>query len=402
MTVATKAPPLAFTVPVDSMFGPAIKVGSIVPARGEKPIISNIRFSVNNGVLELEGTDLKAFLRHSIPAATITTSGSGLLAGSRLLEVLKEFRGAEATFVFDPRGGCRLTTTGNTYKLVGDDPRDFPTLARFDTDPGFQIKGSALVDMVNKTEFAAADEQTRYAIGGVNFELKGSRFRLAATDTKRIAVAQQTLQIPLRPDGQPEVADFSVVAPLSFFRLLKRVISKDLMESMVTIGVSGPYLFVRLPNAIVHTLLVAGRFPAYEEGFKAVLSKYIDCTVETFATLLKRAILVEAGKAVFEFSPNLLTLRSEMPTVGASSVSMPTPYTGEVTKIGFSPLFIKEALEVMTSERCRFAFDGPKKIATLKEIVVSADVAKGELVSDCFAYAIMPVVIPGEDRSAND
>jgi len=382
---------LAFSVSVDSLLDAAIKVGSIVPARGDKPIVSNMKLSVHNGVLELSGTDLRAGIYHQLTSATVVTDGTGLIGGSRLLEVLKEFKGEEAAFSFDLRGGCKFAVKNDMIQIPGDDPRDFPKPSRFDSEAGFQITGRDLIDMIDKTEFAAAPEQNRLAINGVLFELKSGRFRLVATDTKRISYAQRAIQT--------DIADFSVVAPLPCLKLLKRAIDKKASAYQVTIGVSGSFLFVRTQGATVYTLVLNGRYPTYEDGFKAVLSKHIDFNVDTMLTLLRKIMLIDPNGATFDFAPGWLTVKSQLPTVGVGDIKMPTTYTGDTVRVGFSPKFIQEALESTPMDRCRLSFDGPKKIGLLKELKAS-DV--GEVVSDDFCYAVMPTALPGVSSKSTD
>ena len=392
--MTTAAPPatkLSFSVSVDALLDAAIKVGSIVPAKGDKPIVSNMKLSVHNGILELSGTDLRAVIYHQLPTATVVTEGIGLIGGGRLLEILKEFKNETAAFSFDLRGGCRFTVKNDTLKVLGDDPRDFPTLSRFDTDAGFQITGSDLIDMIDKTEFAAAPEQNRLAINGVLFELKAGRFRLVSTDTKRISYAQKTVQ--------SEVADFAVVAPLPCLKLLKRSISKNILAQPVTVGVKGSFLFVRIQGSTVYTVVLNGRYPPYEDGFKVVLGKHVDFNVTSLLTLLRRVTLVDPGGAAFEFTTGKLTVKSQLPTVGMGDITMPINYTGDTVRVGFSPKFIQEALEAISMDRIRIAFDGPKKIGLLKELKVTDT---GEIVSDDFSYAVMPIVLPGEVRRSLD
>jgi DNA polymerase III subunit beta len=399
MTATNQEPKLSFTVPVNSLLDAAIKVGSIVPAKGDKPIVSNMKFSVEKGVLEIAGTDLRAFLYHQIPDAKIATEASALVSGARLLEILKEFKGSDATLILDPRGTCRFKSKDDTLKIMSDDVRDFPTLSRFDAEPGFEILGADLLEMIQKTEFAANPEQNRLAIHGVCFELKAGRFRLVATDVKRIAYVQRQVPLPLTAEGLPALPDFTAVAPLSALTMLRRAISKDNATKLITIGLAGSYLFFRMPNVTAYALTLNGKFPAYEDGFRATLTKHIDLGVDALLALVKKITLVDPDGASFEFSSGKLSLRSQKPTIGVGDVSMPVHYTGDVVKIGFCPRFIQDALDAMTSDRCRFSFDGPKKIGLLRELDVNDT---GEVVSDDYCCAVMPIVITTTIASADD
>jgi DNA polymerase-3 subunit beta len=258
MTTQTVATKLQLVSPVDAMLEATAKVISVVPVKSPKPVLSNIRFTIQDGVLEIAGTDLVAGIYYSIPAATIANEGSGLLNGIRLSELLKEFRGSEAKVAFNPRGGCTFKAKGGRYKIVGDDPRDYPIVPRFEGKPGFTILGTDVIDMVKKTIFAVAPQESRLTTNGVLFELKGTQFRLAATDHRRISITERQVEA--------SVEDFSVSVPPEFLKAMLKVSSKDVASGKATIGVHGKKIFYKVGTATVYATVLNGKFPPYEEG----------------------------------------------------------------------------------------------------------------------------------------
>lgn len=377
---------LSFTAPVDALLEAASKIMSVVPAKSPKPVLTNIKFGTVDGKLELSGADVGAGIYYAIPAATVTAEGTGLLNGTTLLETLKEFRGSDATIVFNPRGGCRFKASGGDFKIVGDDPRDYPHIVRFEHHPGINIPGTDLVDMVKKSAFAIAEEESRMATSGVLFEHLAGRFRLVATDNKRMAINQRNVEAG--------AADFSVTVPPGFLKALLKVVSKDVAGNQATIGVDSNRIFFRLSTATVYSSVLDGKFPPYEEALKIVLSQSIDCSVATLLATIRRACLVDKDLCAFNFTVDEMRLKSSNSSVGTGSAEMAIHYEGPDVRVGLNPVFVREGLEAMTSKRCRFMFQGPKNAGILKELLSGSD--GSETVSDRFVYAVLPILLPKE------
>jgi len=391
---------LKIIAPVDALLEATAKLLVVVPAKSSRPVLSNIQFTVREGILELSGTDSVAGIHYAVPAATVKEEGSGLLNGARFAELLKEFRGAEARISFNPSGGCQFRAKGGNYKVVGDDVRDYPKLPRFEGKKGFDIFGADLVDMIKKTEFAAAPEESRLTINGVLFELKAGRFRLVATDNKRMSINERLIEVS-------ELDDFSVSLPAEFLRATLKVTSKDLASKNSTLGLAGTKVFYRIPGATVYSTILQGTYPPYGEALGLRLGHHIDCNVKELLSTLRRAMLVNSDLAAFNFERNALRLESLSSTVGVGTADMETefepPEGAERIRVGFNPSFFKDALEAMTTKRCRFYFHGPRNAGVLKELICGPtigpdgmDLGEQELVSDQFVYAVMPAMLPRE------
>ena len=380
---------LGIVSPVDSLLEATVKLLSVVPAKSPKPVLSNIRFSVRDGVLELTGTDFVAGIHYMIPAASIKSEGEGLLNGIKFSELLKEFRGTEARIAFSGRGGCKFKAKGGNYKVVGDDIRDYPKTPRFEKNKGLDILASDLVEMIKKAIFAAAPEESRLSINGVLVELKGDQLRLAATDNKRMAITER--KVTASVDG------FRVAVPSAFLKAILKVTSRDLDSKTATVGVSGTKIFYRIPGVTVYSTILQGEFPPYEEALKIKLKHHVDCSTKSLLNTLRRAMLVNTDLIAFNFEPNALRLSAVSSSVGAGTADMETGFTPpegqEKIQVGFNPSYFKDALEVVTAKRCRFLFEGPRNAGILKELVTDDD---GETVSEQFIYAVMPALLPRE------
>lgn len=392
-TAQAKKTKLTFTCPVDALLEATAKLLSVVPAKSPKPVLSNIHFAIRDGALELSGTDFTAGIHYSIPGAEVLEEGEGLLNGARFSELLKEFRGAEAKVVFNPRGGCQFRAKGGRYKVVGDDIRDYPKTRRFEGKSGLPIIGAELVDMIKKTAFAAAPEESRLTINGVLFEFKEGRFRLVATDNKRMAITEREIDADVEP--------FAVSVPQAFVKAVLKVTTKDVAGKDAVLGVTKTKIFFRLPTSTVYSTVLQGTYPPYQEALGIALDYNIECSTGELLSAIRRASLANDSLTSFVFTDELLSLSAASSSYGAGCALMPTqlrlPDDVEKVRVGFNPSYFKDALEAMTAKRCRLYFQGPKNAGVLKEIVtVGEGEETKEVLSNKFTYAVMPALLPRE------
>jgi DNA polymerase-3 subunit beta len=176
-----------------------------------------------------------------------------------------------------------------------------------------------------------------------------------------------------------------------------KVTTKDVASKPATLGVIGTKIFYLLPGVTVYSTILQGNYPPYEEAMGIKLGHHFDCNTSELLTTLRRSMLVSNALAAFVFTEDRLNLNSATSSVGAGAADMEIPLKRpevvEKIRVGFNPKYFKDALEAMTTKRCRMLFEGPKKAGILKEITV----ADGkEAVSDQFIYAVMPALLPKE------
>jgi DNA polymerase-3 subunit beta len=355
---------------------------AIVPAKGPKPFLSNILLRTQDGALEVFGTDLEISLRLRVERVEVVREGTVLVNAARALAILREFQGERVELEADERSGCVLKTPDARYHVLGDDPQDYPELPKLDFEGSVTLKAQDLVQMVARTHFAAATEKTRYAMNGILLDLKEKRLRLVATDGKRLALAEKSL------DEAVSKPVFAVV-PTKGLTLLRNLLAQG--EESVQLRFEESQVFLRTSRAVLAARLVEGHFPPYEDVLPKVLEKKLDLDREAFQAALRRAALLttrESQAVRFQFSREGLDLTARVPEVGESRVRFGIDYPFEKLEIGFNPQFLQDALKVIESRTIRFELKDGQSAALVKELQAT-DAGPVEVAG--FLYVIMPI-----------
>jgi DNA polymerase-3 subunit beta len=343
---------------------------SVTLTRTPKPILQCVRITAEADCLTLIAYDQEVGLRYRIREVEVSSPGETLVPGDRLGPIIRE--SSDETMAFEICDNLlHIRGADSHFQIVGQDVREFPPVPDMEGEPSFTIKVGALREAVEKTLFAAARENTRYAINGVLWETKGKRLNLVATDGRRLAMSGAVLE---KSSGE----DVRSIVPSKALALLGRLHLDA--DAMMEIRLTSNQVVMRSERATISSVLVEGHFPKYEDVIPADLDKTITVqTAELLSAVRRAALLTDAeSKGIrLSLSSEGLILSSRTPEQGEATVRMKVDYQGDELLIGFNPEFVIDALKVC----------GETTTVELKESSKPGVIKSG---SD-FKYVVMPV-----------
>jgi DNA polymerase-3 subunit beta len=347
-------------------------VGSVVPAKTTKPILQNILLTAGDGEIQLFATDLEMAAKVTIDAVKVHKQGTVLLPSRETSALLRELNDPTVTLERGQEQKCRLESGGGSFVLLGDDPDQFPEDTQLKSSKKITVPAGRLQRMIQETAFAAAREETRYAIHGIMVDLAAGCLRLVATDGRRLAMSYQNLD-----SGRTE---FRVVVPLRAVATLSRAIQEGSKDD-VQIAVGDKQIEFTYGRVRLLSQLLDSRFPDYE----SVVPKAADTTVELNraqleSSLRKTAILCadDLRMVKFEVRDSSLRLLAENSTRGRADVLMDVTTKGAGGAINFNPDYILEALRVCELDTVRL---------DMSDDSMPAKFTLGE----SFTYVVMPI-----------
>src|SRR5262245_19895496 len=251
-------------------------VGSVVPVKTTRPVLENVLLTAADGELTLFATDLEMAAKVQMDAVKVHRKGVVLLPARESTALLRELSDPTVTLERSDQR-CRIDSGGGSFVLLGDDPDQFPEDAPVKGSKTIAVPAGRLLRMIQETTFAAAREETRYAIHGVMFDLASGCLRLVATDGRRLALSYQNID-----SGK---AEFRVVVPLRALAALARAIP-DGSKDELAIAVGDKQIEFRFGKVRLLSQLLDSRFPDYE----GVIPKAVDTTVELNKAMLESSL----------------------------------------------------------------------------------------------------------------
>lgn len=318
-----------------------------IPARDVKPILKNVKAIAGEDRCTLMATDMEVGIRLDVQGLTILEPGEAILPAAKLLAILRETRDGELTIEADP-SACVVKGPSLEFEMPSEDPAQFPDLPTFAEDKFHEITSGSLREMIRRTVFAAADgDAVRFSMTGVLWELEDNVAKLAATDGRRLALAQGTAT----GCGGHTTKGQAPVVPTKAMNLLERNLQDD--EETVKICLRPNEVLFRTERAVVYSRLVEGRFPDYKQVMPKKQGTRIVLQAAPFQAAVRQAAIMtdeDSKRVTFRFSKNNLTLKAQGATAGRSKVELPIEYDGKTLEIGFNPTYLVDMLKILPPE----------------------------------------------------
>ena len=171
-----------------------------------------------------------------------------------LLDTLKTLPEQPLTFSVDEKtNGVEITSENGKYKLAGENGDDFPKIPVAENVTDLSISASVLSKAVNKTLFAASNDELRPAMTGVYFQLDQDGTTFVATDAHKLVRYK-------RADAKSEKSS-SFIIPKKALTLLKTGLPME--ESSVTISFNNSNAFFSFGNINLICRLIDAKYPDY-------------------------------------------------------------------------------------------------------------------------------------------
>jgi DNA polymerase-3 subunit beta len=331
-------------------------ISGVIPSRSPRPILQNMKFSADaDGDATLTATDLEASIIHRPLGVVVDQPGSAILPP----KVTSIFGSAPDIDIRLATDGDTLTVRGqqSRFNLPSEDATLFPEPPAWTAESWWTVKAADLRKMIRRTITSTDETSTRYALGGVLFELADATLTLVGTDGRRLCQAVA----PVESEGSPVVPSGSPVVPVKALKLIDRNLDDD--EATVDLafvggvgansGASAIMLRTGDGRTTIYSRLVEGRFPAYRDVYPTETPVRIPLDVASLRQVVGQAAIMtsdESRGVDLEFGADVLTLQSTAADVGSAQITMPIDHREPAVSITFDPRYLQDVLKTVDDD----------------------------------------------------
>jgi DNA polymerase III subunit beta len=340
---------MRFSIERDGLLKPLQAVHGVVERRQALPILSNVLIKAADGQLSLTGTDTEVELIARQDAA-IDEPGEVTVPARKLLDILRALP-ADGMVSFLSEGERVSLRCGRSRFTLATLPAvDFPATEALVDASRVRISPTTLRRLIELTQFGMAQQDVRYYLNGMLFELSGRRLRTVATDGHRLALAEGEV------DSEADVQSRDLIVPRKAVVELLKVINAagDSLELLV--GANAIQLDT---GAVAFTSkLIDGKFPDYRRVIpdRDENAKVIVADRDLVRQSLQRAAILsnEKYRAVrLALEPNQLLVAASNPDLEEAEDVVEVDYEGDALEIGFNVNYLIDALGTVPSDRVR-------------------------------------------------
>ena len=350
---------------------------SIAPLKTPKPIAKHALLQAEDDTLTVFATDFEMSVKITLDSAKVSKPGSVLLPAKETHALLREIQDPTVTLESE-EARCTLRSGGGSFVLVGDDPEQFPRTIELQDGHKITLPAARFLELIRRTSFAAAREESRYSISGLLLECSESRLRAVATDGRRLALAYENLE--------GDVPECRMIVPLRALQALSRALpeSGDAPIEITFSENQAGFSFGQAGSALrmlLVTQLLDSRFPDYEAVIPRAAETTIEMSRDLLESNLRRVAVLTSGDvrvARFNFGSSTLELTAESSGVGRADVVMDVDVKGAGGWIGFNPDYVLEALKVADYDVIRLDMTDDETPAKFT-------------LGEAFTYVLMPI-----------
>src|SRR6187402_2027261 len=334
-------------------------ISGVINANTVLPILEDFLFEVEKNKLTVVATDLETVMKVHLEVEA-KDSGKVCIPAKILMDSLKNISEQPLAFTIDKNFGIEITSDNGKYKVMGENPDNFPKEPVADDTTSFTMTSSALITAINKTLFAVSNDDLRPAMTGVFFELNKDSIQFVATDAHRLVRYKRTEVSCPKQD--------SFIVPRKPLNLLKAALPSN--EDEITISYNSNHLFVKHGTTQMSCRLIDARFPDYKVVIPADNPYKMTVGKGDFQSALRR-VNVFSNKSTNQVALNISGSELQLAAQDVDfsfegNERMACQYDGEDLQIAFNAKFLIEMLGGADTGDINMELSTPTKAGIIK------------------------------------
>jgi DNA polymerase-3 subunit beta len=314
-------------------------VHRVVERRNTIPILANVLLRAGDGGLRLQATDLDLEIVETAPAE-VAQAGATTVPAHTFYDIVRKLPdGSQVSLEMGGERGTLVIRAGRSrFTLQTLPDSDFPDLAAGELPVRFNVGATDLRRLIEKTQFAISNEETRYYLNGIYLhvaETAGvSTLRAVATDGHRLA----RIEIPA-PEGAKGMP--GVIVPRKTVAEIQRLVEDP--EGEVAVELSPSKIRISIGAIVLTSKLIDGAFPDYNRVIPTGNDKRLTVDRAEFASAVDRVSTIssERGRAVkLSLADRKLVLTVTNPDSGNATEEIEVDYDSEPLDIGFNSRYL--------------------------------------------------------------
>ncbi len=326
------------------------KIQSIIASKPAIPILANVLIEAMDDQLIISATDLSVSMCCFIEAKVIE-EGAIALPARRFFQLVREITSPQIKISAPTTEVAEITTGSSVFKINGMSKTEFPAFPDLTGSLKVSLPNATLKQMLSKTVFSAAKEDSRYMLNGVRIRIADQKSTFIGTDGKRLAKSMTSVSV------DPSVQGAYVVPLKAVDEMIKML---DDSDNEATLLLAGDKISLESGSLTLVSKLLAGQYPDVERVIPSKLNYQFAIHREELMALLRQISLFtsETSSSVrFSFETGQLHLAAMSNDIGEGRVSMPVDFSGPKLDIAFNPYFFLDILRHSTEETVLFGLN---------------------------------------------
>ncbi len=330
---------MKFSVSSSSLLSLLSMTGKVISSKNQLPILDYFLFELKDGRLKVTASDLETVLTGSIEVDNVESEGIIAAPARLMLDSLKEFAEMPLTIeVNDSTWEIKISWNSGVSSIPGVSGVSYPAMPPLnESAKTMEFDVETLVNGINKTVFATADDELRPVMNGVYINITPESTTFVGTDAHKL--------VRYTAESHVDAAD-SFILPKKPANLLKSMLLKE--EGMIRVTCDSRNVIFELKNHTLSCRLIEGNYPNYNAVIPANNpNKLLIDRIDLLNGIKRVAVCSNQATNLIrmDLSENKLVLMAQDLDFSVSAKeSLSCSYEGDPITIGFKSTFLIEIL----------------------------------------------------------
>jgi DNA polymerase-3 subunit beta len=359
-------------------------VGRAVATRPIQQIHGHVLITSDDGRLKLSATNLEITMSCWIDAQ-IEEEGAITVPARLLSDFVNTLPNDRISLTVPARSRqVRLACARNEATIGGLDAEDFPQSPVVKDGVSVQLEPKGLRQAIAETVFAAATDDSRPVLTGVDTKFEDTLLTLAASDGFRLSVYKLPLEESIAEPAE-------IVVPGRAFAELNRLLADEEEPITLRTNAAKTQVLFRLKNVEMVAQLIQGTFPNFSQLIPSGHTSRAVADVGEFlretriASVFARdgsgivRLVVTPGEGV---TPGKVMISARAEEVGDNQGEIDAAVEGEGVKIAFNGKYLQDVLQALDGGQLAMETTGPSSQGVFKPVG-----------NDNYVHVIMPMFV---------
>ena len=350
----------------------------IVDKKNSLPILSNILIEAQSNNLLLSATDMDISIIEKL-SCDVSEEGSTTVNAQILYDIIRKLEDDADVQIISNNGKLlTLRAGGSRFSLSCLAKEDFPIIDKNNDGINIKIESKILFKLIDKTKFAISNEETRYFLNGLYFNLTNQNDKtdltLVGTDGHRLAKFNHQLKENIDQT-------IGVIIPKKTINEISKLLADT--EHIIDITLSPSKITFLIGNLIFVSKLIDGTFPDYKRVIPPDNNNTLEVDRDKLLSAVDRVSTIANDKSPvikFKLLKDIINLNTINTDNSTATEDLNFEYNGEELEIGFNSKYIMDIVNNLEDDKI-----------TLKLKDGSSPITAQEKSNTNLIYVLMPM-----------
>ena len=352
-------------------------VVGVIERKQTKPVLANVFIELDDSGKRLQfvGSDSEVEIVSYVVLEESGLAGRTTVPAKKLWDICRSLSDDSKVDIKVDQNVAIVSSRRSQFTLSTLPAEDFPKTENSIRGLQFECPQSLVKYAINKTSFAMAQNDVRYYLNGMLFEIQTNNINFVATDGHRLAMCKNVLNLV-----QDE--KIQAILPKKGVNELSRLLEED--ETQLKVSIDNNHIRVENDNFTFTSKLIDGKYPDYEKALpigggnilygKRDILKSACARVGILANEKYRGVRLTVEDGV-------MTLVANNPEQEEAQEILEVDQTGDRIQTGFNISYLVDVLTVLDTDAVKISLTDSDSSALIEEV-------NGE---STLLYVVMPM-----------